>query len=644
MRTTTRINAPDVRNSIKSVTPVSDFRIKSNLMKKRIINILGATGILLIVFGTWSCSDILEVNPNDVLTSDQNYRDEFDANAAVLGIYGQLQELAPQYVVLNELRADLMAVTVNADHYLREVADHSASADNPWVDPQPFFSLVLNCNDVMKNLKIMYNDHRIDREGFIQRYSDIGAVRSWTYLQLAIHYGHVPYITEPIDKLEDISEIDQGKYPLLSLETIVDSLVNFMESVPYKDLYTDQNLLLSNDGFSPTISYIDKEYLLGELHLWNNDYLEAAEYYKRIMDRPGTGAYDKYKVGTDFFTFSHYHCGYVRYYEHDLNSVVNNWGTLFSTYGSGDYYDEWIWVMYYSSTYTPSPFIELFSNTHGNYYFKPSNAAIKDWKSQIQQNGFPGDFRGDIEDEDGNSGSYKTINGQPVITKYISDFDPSNPYEKSGKWFLWRSAGLHLRFCEATNRYAEVMGAGSLTIDSLEADNWTSNEALALYKTSYALLNNSFRPNFQTNDPPNDFTRRHQTLLPFPFYFDSRSTGVNDNPPAVRATWYRNEGIRTRAYLENVPYYPEDLDSIGLVEYLEDRILDEDALELAYEGHRWGDLVRIALRRGDPSYLADKVADKLALEGNANAEIVRARLSSPENWWLPLTQDNNTEE
>ncbi|MFC0877732.1 RagB/SusD family nutrient uptake outer membrane protein [Saccharicrinis sp. FJH2] len=629
---------PDLKHSSAYLTLVSEYKVVSGLMKKRIINILGAAGIMLMVLGTWSCSDVLEVNPSDVLTPDQNYRDIFDANSAVIGVYGKLQELAPQYVVLNELRADLMAVTVNADHYMREVANHNVTADNPWVDPQPFFSLILNCNDVMKNLKIMVDEHKISKEEFNPRYSDIAAVRSWTYLQLAIHYGHVPYITEPIDQLSDVSKIDQGEYPFLSLEVMVDTLVNFMESVPYKGLYTDQNLLLSNNGFSPQISYIDKEFLLGELHLWNNDYLQAAEYYKRIMER-SVGNFDRYKVGTDFFTFSHYHCGYIRYYEHDLNSVVNHWGTLFSTYGSGDYYDEWIWVMYYSSTYTPSPFIDLFSNTYGNYYFKPSNLIVSDWKGQIQQNGFPGDFRGDIEDEDGNSGSYKTINGQPVITKYISDFDPGNPYDKNGKWFLWRSAGLHLRFCEATNRYAQEMGADNLTVDSLEADNWQTNEALALYKVSYALLNNSFRPNFETDDPANDFTQRHQTHLPFPFDFDARSTSINDNPPAVRALWYRNEGIRNRAYLDNVPYYPENIDSVGLINYLEDRIIEEDALELAFEGQRWGDLVRIALRRDDPSYLADKVADKLAAEGNADAEAVRVKLSNEENWWLPLTNN-----
>ena len=40
-------------------------------------------------------------------------------------------------------------------------------------------------------------------------------------------------------------------------------------------------------------------------------------------------------------------------------------------------------------------------------------------------------------------------------------------------------------------------------------------------------------------------------------------------------------------------------------------IINEDALELAYEGERWPDLLRIAIRRNDPSFIADKIYDKL---------------------------------
>ena len=37
---------------------------------------------------------------------------------------------------------------------------------------------------------------------------------------------------------------------------------------------------------------------------------------------------------------------------------------------------------------------------------------------------------------------------------------------------------------------------------------------------------------------------------------------------------------------------------------IEDNLIREAGLELAYEGYRWADLVRIAKRRNDPAFLA----------------------------------------
>jgi hypothetical protein len=65
---------------------------------------------------------------------------------------------------------------------------------------------------------------------------------------------------------------------------------------------------------------------------------------------------------------------------------------------------------------------------------------------------------------------------------------------------------------------------------------------------------------------------------------------------------------------------------------IEDLIIAERALELAFEGKRWNDLVRVANRRNDPAYLANKVAAKF--EGTPYYDIVRNRLMNPENWYV----------
>ena len=69
---------------------------------------------------------------------------------------------------------------------------------------------------------------------------------------------------------------------------------------------------------------------------------------------------------------------------------------------------------------------------------------------------------------------------------------------------------------------------------------------------------------------------------------------------------------------------------------MEDAIILEDGLELAYEGQRWGDLLRVALRRNNAAYVADKVFNKLSKDGNAAASTARSKLLSANGLFLPF--------
>jgi len=70
---------------------------------------------------------------------------------------------------------------------------------------------------------------------------------------------------------------------------------------------------------------------------------------------------------------------------------------------------------------------------------------------------------------------------------------------------------------------------------------------------------------------------------------------------------------------------------------IESGLVKEGALENAFEGTRWPDLVRVALRRNDPAFLADKIYSKLLKDGTPNAAAIRTKLMTPANWYLPFT-------
>lgn len=65
---------------------------------------------------------------------------------------------------------------------------------------------------------------------------------------------------------------------------------------------------------------------------------------------------------------------------------------------------------------------------------------------------------------------------------------------------------------------------------------------------------------------------------------------------------------------------------------VEDMIMREMTLEMAFEGQRYYDLMRVALRRGEPEYLAGAVAGRT---GQEDTDLL-SFLKDTKNWYLPV--------
>ena len=64
---------------------------------------------------------------------------------------------------------------------------------------------------------------------------------------------------------------------------------------------------------------------------------------------------------------------------------------------------------------------------------------------------------------------------------------------------------------------------------------------------------------------------------------------------------------------------------------LEQGIMDDRARELAFEGERFYDLMRVAKRRNDPAYLAKAVSAKFP---PGQRDIIYTRLLDEANWYI----------
>jgi starch-binding outer membrane protein, SusD/RagB family len=90
--------------------------------------------------------------------------------------------------------------------------------------------------------------------------------------------------------------------------------------------------------------------------------------------------------------------------------------------------------------------------------------------------------------------------------------------------------------------------------------------------------------------------------------------------------------VRWRASLD--PY--DFLDSNSPVEMFMDLIIKERAMELAMEGKRWFDLVRVATNENQPDFLISRVVAGRTVAERAQ---IRARIMDPRGWYLPIHRD-----
>ena len=92
---------------------------------------------------------------------------------------------------------------------------------------------------------------------------------------------------------------------------------------------------------------------------------------------------------------------------------------------------------------------------------------------------------------------------------------------------------------------------------------------------------------------------------------------------------------------DNYYIFPDNEGLSGLertnyqIEAVEDLLINENALETSLEGYRFNDLMRVALRRGDATYLANRVYGRRGSQKVGEMKsLIKCDLNNPSNWYL----------
>lgn len=572
--------------------------------------------MMTMLVGFSSCEKMMYVESDRYVYADNNRLDSpNDSVFSLVGILYQFQKLGDQYVLLGELRGDLMDVTQNATNDLIALnqLDYS-DTENEYLNMSNYYAVINNCNYLIQNMDtsiVVQGEQTLLREVAAAK-----AIRAWTYLQMALNYNGAFYYEMPILTVAQSQEVSSNKdLYFKDREQLFDLIIadlTPMVGVSYPTYpVTSSNI----DELIPSMYYI-----LGEIYLWKGMYKQAAEmYYQDIYKSHAV-------VTSDYSSSLEETSGFVTVNGYSKEDPYNN-------YFLGGYYIYDVWAGQYSNEATAR--IEYYINdvygrfnpskiyryTYSDYCVKPSEHAIQFFAQQpylhqgetenggrvnIATNGDLRGITGCMRYVEENMSSLSTegmsatqmkqfeqvaIYQEPNSSVYISLYS-EHSYATSSDIFLQSSNLAYLRYAEAINRAGKPSvalavinnGLNLATLrDSLKVSSWELDSALVEKWSDQVFLFNV-------------------------------------------GTRTRGQGVSTRVgfFFENAN--PNLNDSILFVEKV---LLEECALETAFKGNRFHDLLRYTNHPDAPNYIADALAKKFPERAGEFAS------KSVEDWFIP---------
>lgn len=585
-----------------------------------------------------SCEDFFAQESDDVLYADTEHLNVAqDTIYSVTGILTKLQSLADRTILLGELRGDLVDLTFYANNDLREIAEFNISNDNKYNKPSDYYAVINNCNYFIAHADTAMRSNR-EEEIFMKEFCAVKSIRAWTYLQLVLNYGKIPFFTEPLLSKEQAEAAENGMKA--DLQYVCQYFIDDLKDLPQKynvqfPGYRDIR------GVHSKLLFFPLSIVRGDLYLWlatvtNNKeyYKEAAwHYYKYISER--NGEISAYPTGREDYCYwapgtSNWNSPSGIIFPVSESDVAN---AELITMIAGDsiraegHYSELRNFFTYREendgkvSIVPSVRLQEISAAQQNCVLSANGQSVYYAPPGLERHR-SGDLR--LQDAWYEGYTIDRLTGDKIESQYIYK------YNSQRNVHIYRRTMVYLRLAEALNMAGYPHMAYQILAEGL-SNKVISEKVMPHYhadETETSTLSDSlFLAKFDFPDV------RYAVCTAEDFL--GRGTAVSThNMMGIHA---RGSGFTPLDTTYVLPHDTVELDLVKRAQlikeqqvYVDNLILNESALEFAFEGTRFYDIMRYALHQQNPGATMQKIIG--ARRGQDNP--ISVPLNDQSNWYL----------
>ena len=545
-----------------------------------------------------SCSDFLEVEPQNLITIDQFWNEENDVESVLLGCYSEMASynILSRMMIWGEFRSENIVAyssTIDKDKNLEKLLDENLTANNGYTEWASFYNVINRCNTVIDHAPAVHaNDPSYTQSELNAHIAEAVALRSLCYFYLIRTFRDVPYNNETY--YDDGQTLDIAASPF---ETVLDSLIFALESVAPNAIETYPKTVGLGYYNTGRITKWAIYSMLSEMYLWKEDYLNCIHYADLVIAHKREEA-KKEDETVDYSYMYNYPliwCGY--------SGNSNLYGAAFNSLFINGNSQESIFELNYekgsgTTRLSNGPVSNFFGNGGRSPFCNASDYVLADMEATtpaVFSNKYDG--RGYENLYYGESGEATRIN------KYTVMFGTS--FQLAG------SQSTPVSFTSAYTYFGSPYGTDGPDYNSLNKSNYILyrlTDVMLLEAEAYAQLMGD-----------NGLQSKQDSA-----YRDSAFMLVD---AVNRRSLYVPDTTSTSSYASyrlNKSDYITKLSMTNLV-------CEERERELMFEGKRWFDLVRRSRRDGNTSYMSSKVKQKSA----SKASIIESQLQKMDRIYWP---------